>query len=419
MTSRSRLAGPDQSGVEETGGRERIGHVTRFSLRNFTVFRDFDQTFSPGLNLIMGENGAGKSHLLKAIYSFAMAVCGPYLNIGDKENYGSYLSIGDEISKTFGDHDLEDFISFGVSEGAIELGFEHSMEAGKSYDFSAQFEGRKINLIPLELVDRDGLSGKPVFFPTGEVISAASKIVGLFEKYSDLGIDRTQFELAKGLLAPALNWSYLPEEFKSIHDGIVSSLGGRPKATGDNRFVMVRSTGEEGTRNYVDRDGLKVVRLEAASAEVDMVLTAEGHRKLAQLLHLMTNGAIAPGGTLFWDEPETNLNPKLQRVLVRALVDLAAAGVQIFIGTHSLFLMKELNIALAERRRPGAGQGDAGTTAGPVPARFFSFVLKDGAVEVERGDTLEDLSTIAALDAAIEQEDRAQAVYWDLDARTD
>ena len=43
--------------------------ITRFKASNFTVFTDVDVTFSPGINIIIGENGTGKTHLMKAVYA--------------------------------------------------------------------------------------------------------------------------------------------------------------------------------------------------------------------------------------------------------------------------------------------------------------------------------------------------------------
>ena len=37
-------------------------------LRNFTVFADAQFTFGKHLNVIVGENGLGKTHILKAAY---------------------------------------------------------------------------------------------------------------------------------------------------------------------------------------------------------------------------------------------------------------------------------------------------------------------------------------------------------------
>ena len=38
-------------------------------IKNFTVFEEAKLEFSPGLNVVIGENGTGKSHLLKLGYS--------------------------------------------------------------------------------------------------------------------------------------------------------------------------------------------------------------------------------------------------------------------------------------------------------------------------------------------------------------
>ncbi len=40
--------------------------LTRLVLKNFTVFAEAEFRFASGLNVIVGENGAGKSHVLKA-----------------------------------------------------------------------------------------------------------------------------------------------------------------------------------------------------------------------------------------------------------------------------------------------------------------------------------------------------------------
>ena len=43
--------------------------LKQLKIENFTVFTEADFEFSPGLNVIVGENGTGKSHVLKLAYS--------------------------------------------------------------------------------------------------------------------------------------------------------------------------------------------------------------------------------------------------------------------------------------------------------------------------------------------------------------
>ena len=43
--------------------------LSNLKIKNFTVFQSADLQFSKHLNVIVGENGSGKTHLLKIAYS--------------------------------------------------------------------------------------------------------------------------------------------------------------------------------------------------------------------------------------------------------------------------------------------------------------------------------------------------------------
>ena len=49
--------------------------ITRVKLENFTVFESLDLEPSPGINVLVGANGTGKTHLMKVCYA-ACAVTG-------------------------------------------------------------------------------------------------------------------------------------------------------------------------------------------------------------------------------------------------------------------------------------------------------------------------------------------------------
>ena len=38
-------------------------------LEKFTAFQKLELGFSPGINILIGENGTGKTHILKALYA--------------------------------------------------------------------------------------------------------------------------------------------------------------------------------------------------------------------------------------------------------------------------------------------------------------------------------------------------------------
>ena len=79
--------------------------------------------------------------------------------------------------------------------------------------------------------------------------------------------------------------------------------------------------------------------------DLPMPLVAEGLRKIATLVRLAQNGWLTPGTTLFWDEPEVNLNPLLMGEVVGAILSLARQGIQVFLATHSYVILKELDYA--------------------------------------------------------------------------
>ena len=77
-------------------------------------------------------------------------------------------------------------------------------------------------------------------------------------------------------------------------------------------------------------------------------MLAEGTRKLGLLWLLIQNGTLFEGAVLFWDEPETNLNPKLFNTAVKVLLELHRLGVQIFIATHNYSILKEFDLQKAK-----------------------------------------------------------------------
>ena len=44
--------------------------IKRIKFQNYTVFEDQQMEFSPGINVIIGENGTGKTHLMFIIPKF-------------------------------------------------------------------------------------------------------------------------------------------------------------------------------------------------------------------------------------------------------------------------------------------------------------------------------------------------------------
>ena len=132
---------------------------------------------------------------------------------------------------------------------------------------------------------------------------------------------------------------------------------------------------------------------------MEMPLVAEGLRKLAMLARLISTGALLDKGYLFWDEPETNLNPKLIKVLARSILTLCQQGIQVFVATHSLFLMRELEMLLQEDQFRH------------IPHRFLALKAAEAGMPavLEQSEDLYNIQTLVLLDEELGQSDRFMA----------
>ncbi len=130
--------------------------------------------------------------------------------------------------------------------------------------------------------------------------------------------------------------------------------------------------------------------LRTQTGNMEMHLVAEGLRKLAMVARLIATGSLLDKGFLFWDEPEANLNPVLIKGIASAIRAIGQNGIQVFIATHSLFLLRELYLL-----------GDEGPET-----QYFGLQLEDDGVQCKQGSSMDDIGDVAALEAEVAQSDR-------------
>lgn len=95
--------------------------------------------------------------------------------------------------------------------------------------------------------------------------------------------------------------------------------------------------------NIVQKDRKFYLRIQG-EGEFEMGLLSDGYRKLSMILYLILSGSLNKKTVLFWDEPETNMNPRMIRPIVQTMVALAKMGVQVFATTHDYFVQQEFNM---------------------------------------------------------------------------
>ena len=82
---------------------------------------------------------------------------------------------------------------------------------------------------------------------------------------------------------------------------------------------------------------------------IPLPLTSAGVANMGMLALLIERGALERGSFLFIDEPESNLHPAWQVEMAAFLFELARQGVNVVISTHSMTILKWLEVHVKEK----------------------------------------------------------------------
>ena len=240
--------------------------LTRVRLERFTAFEELDLELSPGINVLVGANGTGKTHLMKVCY----AAC--------------------EVSKT-GEAFTEKLVRVFLPSrrGHWRLVKRHRGGSQATIEVFRGTESLKTSFANRAPIPRftDGFQNRKwedtqtdsVYIPVKEMLANASGFRSLYASrevhfeavYSDVH-DRA---FLPPLRARSDTFGHLLREIREV-------LGGSVSIRNEEFFL----------------------------GGLEFSLLAEGLRKLGLLWLLIRNGTLACGSVLFWDEPETNLNPR-------------------------------------------------------------------------------------------------------------
>lgn len=315
-------------------------------LNGFTCFQDCTLEFCKGINVFIGRNGTGKTHILKSMAAAMKANSLFALSTSKtKDKFGDLLT--EKLLGYFKPDTLGHLVNkYGTGTASVEL----TTDSGSlGFNFSEKAS--------LAKTDNNAYIAQPhfIYIPPREMFSLFEGFISLYEK-REISFDETYFDLAKAMdAAPLKN-----EARKEVEDMLAPLL--------EKWKVKVL---RKGNRFYIIEDG----------KEYEAHLVAEGLRKMATLLYLCINGELKPGNILFWDEPESNMNPALISTIVDLLVELSTKyGIQSFISTHDYLLSHKLSM-LTEY------------AAGDSPEmRFFSLKKEGHDVSVEVADNLMDIN---------------------------
>lgn len=320
-------------------------------LKNFTAFAAAEFEFVPGVNVFVGENGTGKTHVMKALYAVQLA---------QSRERGIYETIGG----LFQAEDVTGIIRVNVRDdtGSTVSGIYGSRKW--SYDiqrtgYLGRIAGHTV------AIDYPFKPERPVFIPAIDMMGHTK---GFTEAYDEvrLDFDLTCRDVVNLLRLERKNGNPQPPFDEKLDEPLARLLNGKIERDDDGRFYLATKAGR-----------------------LPMPMVAEGLRKIATLVQLERNGWLTSGTTLFWDEPEVNLNPILMGEVVSAILALTRRGVQVFLATHSYVILKEIDLQTRKEDtvRYFAFQGsEAGTTVNATE----DFALLSPNPILEQYDSLYD-----------------------------
>lgn len=342
--------------------------LKQMTIKNLTVFLEADLKFGRNLNVIVGENGAGKTHLLKIAYS-VLAVSaeeGRKPNAATPTKSVFQTRLADKLVNVFRPESLGRLArrKQGRERCDISLMFERS-DWNIAFGFATQSKSE----VSIEKLPGAWIDVSPAYLPTRELLTIFPNFVSVYEGHY-LEFEETWRDTCL-LLGALLQKGPKEKRIRELLEPLEAAMGGAIELDKNGRFY-----------------------LKNASGRMEMPLVAEGLRKLGMLSRLIATGALLDKGYLFWDEPEANLNPRLIKWVAKSVLDLCAAGIQIFIATHSLFLLREIEMLLSAK------------THKDVEARFFGLHQTDDGVMIEQGSSVDEIGDIAALNEELAQSDR-------------
>lgn len=293
--------------------------IKQATIERFSAYELLSLKFSPNLNVIIGENGTGKTQLLKTLYSSCPFGMTAYNNDSDIEMKN--FEFTERLLQIFQplDRKLGKLHTTGTTgQSTVNVVFDNDQE----FTFTLNTNSKQTQI---SKQCKKECCAAPIFIPTKEVISFMEGFQSLYESHK-ISFDKTYHSLVVALEYPEKR--ELPNKSKWAIEEIEKICGGKFIFYGGGK-VTFKTAGDEYSAN----------------------MTAEGFRKIGILARLLLTGAIEPGvtGPLFWDEPECNMNPRLLKTLVQILIEFSRLGQQIFISTHDYTLLKWISLLSDEK----------------------------------------------------------------------
>jgi energy-coupling factor transporter ATP-binding protein EcfA2 len=335
-----------------------MAQLKQLHAEQFTVFDSIDIALSPGINVFIGENSTGKTHLLKVLYSACQAA----------RRQKTAIDFSAKLVRTMNPdnralHRLARRRR-GTRNAVLSVIATDDTKITLTFDSISDAKQTTMGLDNWCVAFSSLLS---TFIPAKEILAHSRNLLQAIDQ-GNVDFDDTYRDVISAASV---------KESGALDDGHIG------------RYLEILGGLAQG-RVLIEDERFYLLPGKKSQGRLEFNLVAEGLRKFALLWQLMKNGRLTDGSILFWDEPESNINPRHIPALVDLLLDLQRDGVQIFLATHNYMLGKYLEVF----KRPDSQMA--------FHALYRPKDDETGAVQVESGDTFTLLENNAIVKQNIE-----------------
>ncbi len=289
--------------------------ITNIKLTNCGPIEKIEWKNLSNINLIIGENASGKTLLLKSLY-VATKSLEEYKKGNDNRSYKELLN--EKLRWTFQLQKLGNLVTKGHKQNKFKL--EINIDNNNAmFSFGASAE-KGVGELLETVTNRKNNS---IFIPAKEVISLANVIKSSRGIDKQFGFDDTYYDLIKSL-------EKNPAKGKIAEDFLDAFKYLQKITKGDLEYNNGEWTFKSGKELH------------------NIYVVAEGFKKIAIVERLIRNRTLKKGSIIFIDEPEAYLHPQAVLTFIEMLNKISKQGIQIFIATHSYFVIKKL-ILIAQK----------------------------------------------------------------------
>jgi len=299
--------------------------IRHIAIDGFSVFKKAEIDFCKGINVIIGSNGTGKTHLLKFLYSL--------LEASSEVNYDE---MANDLPKNSGDSQNKHiqprmdlirncFRPYSLSMLLYSSKKKESRKKSGTVAISSDTFYFKLNVDPIDDISLaeqayKGINQQSgVYIPAKEMLTH-STLYNMNEKYSkEMPYDITYLKIIE--LAKRWKLDTIPKIAENIIGKLETLMEGTVVVKEDGSFWMKKS------ENLL----------------VPFSFEADGLKRFGVVWQLLMNDSINANTILFWDEPENSINPEHIPDMLNIFLELQRQGIQIFFSTHNHNFANHLN----------------------------------------------------------------------------